>query len=713
LENGTDANGPAVSQERRLKPELQRRLFPDVQVGLTLLLLVEIAVFGVVGTNFFTRQNAFEVGRLAVEIGLIALALTPVILTGGIDLSAGSLLALSAVVLGMLWRDAGWPVGAAALAAIAVGGLGGALNALVITRLQIPPLIVTLGSYSLFRGLAEGLTGGVDNFTHFPEAFLFLGQGYWFDVVPAQLPLFVVFSLAIWLVVHRTTLGRAWSAIGFSSEGARHAGIRVERSTALAYLLSGLAAGLAAVVYVSHVGQAKADAGTNYELAAITAVVLGGTSIFGGRGTVVGTLLGLFAIAVLQNGMRLADQPAEAAGALTAVLLISVISLNSKVATLNRPGRRRDTAHPAHDPLHRGDEEEFSMKNSQLAVLCGVILAGAALVALSNWYLARSVRDSTGNGAHAGTSGGGSLTPTKKITVAMMPKSKGNAYFIACKRGADEAAAELGIDLIWDGPTETDPAKQNEVVETWITRKVDVIAVAVENREGLASVLRKARKAGIAVITWDADTEPDARDFFVNQATPEGIGNALMDEAARVLGGKGEFAVITASLTAANQNEWRKHIEARLQAKYPGITLAVVRPCDDQQKKAFEATQTILNAHPDVKLIMAICSPAVPGSAEAVKQSGRNEVKVIGLGLPNDNKRFVHAGITQTVILWNTMNLGYLTIHAAQALRNGTLRPGATEFTAGKLGTLKIAGDNILLGEPFKFDKSNIDEFDF
>jgi rhamnose transport system permease protein len=709
IENETDANGLMTPQETRLKPELQQWQLADLQLGLAALLLFEIVVFGVVGTNFFTRQNAFEVGRLAVEIGLLALALTPVILTGGIDLSAGSLLALSAVVLGMLWRDAGWPVGAAALAAIAVGGLGGALNAILITRVRIPPLIVTLGSYSLFRGLAEGLTGGVENFTHFPESFLFLGQGYWFDVVPAQLPLFVVFALAIWLLVHRTTLGRAWSAIGFSAEGARHAGIRVERCTALAYLLSGLAAGLAAVVYVSHVGQAKADAGTNYELAAITAVVLGGTSIFGGRGTVVGTLLGLFAIAVLQNGMRLADQPAEAAGALTAVLLVSAIALNSRAAALARD----DTAHPAHDPLHKGDEEEFSMKNSQLAVLCGVILAGAALVALSNWYLARSVRDATGTGAHAGSIGGGSAAPAKKITVAMMPKSKGNAYFIACKRGADEAAVELGIDLIWDGPTETDPAKQNEVVETWITRRVDVIAVAVENREGLASVLRKARKAGIAVITWDADTEPDARDFFVNQATPEGIGNALMDEAARVLGGKGEFAVITASLTAANQNEWRKHIESRLHEKYPDITLAVVRPCDDQQKKAFEATQTILNAHPDVKLIMAICSPAVPGSAEAVKQSGRTDVKVIGLGLPNDNKRFVHAGITETVILWNTMNLGYLTIYAAQAVRNGTLRPGATEFTAGKLGTLKIAGDNILLGEPFKFDKSNIDEFDF
>jgi rhamnose transport system permease protein len=677
--------------------------------GLAFLLLVEIAVFAVVGTNFFNTGNAFEIGRLCVEIGLLALALTPVIITGGIDLSVGSLLGLCAVILGKLWRDAGWPIGAASVAAVCAGGLGGALNALVITRLKVPPLVVTLGSYSLFRGLAEGLTGGVDNFTRFPESFLFLGQGYWFDFLPAQLPLFVAWIIGLWVLVHATTLGRAWSAIGYSSDGARYAGIRVERSMAVAYLLSGLAAGTAAVIYVSHVGQAKADAGTNYELAAITAVVLGGTSIFGGRGTITGTLLGLVAIAVLQNGMRLADQPAEAAGALNAVLLLAAIILD----THGSSARLRHQSIQFQSSTTTG--EELSMRNTQLAALCGVILAAAGIIAASNWQLARTVRETT---AAASRTSAVTTTVTgapraKQLTIAMMPKSKGNAYFIACKRGADEAAAELGVNLIWDGPTDTDPAKQNEVIETWITRKVDVIAVAVENREGLASVLRKARQRDISVVTWDADTEPDARDFFVNQATPEGIGNALMDEGARVLGGTGEFAVITASLTAGNQNEWRKYIEARLNEKYPGIKLAVVRPCDDQQKKAFEATQTILNAHPGVNLVMAICSPAVPGAAEAVKQSGRQDVKVIGLGLPNDNKRFVHEGITETVILWNTMDLGYLTIYAAHALRNETLRPGATEFSAGRLGKLQIVDDNILLGQPFKFDKTNIDQFDF
>jgi rhamnose transport system permease protein len=301
----------------------------------------------------------------------------------------------------------------------------------------------------------------------------------------------------------------------------------------------------------------------------------------------------------------------------------------------------------------------------------------------------------------------------KSMTIAMMPKSKGNPYFIACRKGAEEAARELGVKLIWDGPTEPDPAKQNEVIDTWITRGVDVIAVAVENRVGISTVLRKARQKGIKVITWDADAEPDARDFLVNQATPEGIGYTLMDHAARILGKQGDFAIITASLTAANMIEWQKYIEERRADKYPGINMAVLRPCDDLQNKAFDEANTILNAYPNVKLIMAICSPAVPGAAEAVKQSGRKDVKVIGLSLPNDNKRYVHEGITDCIILWNTADLGYLTVQAACALKQGTLKPGDRSFAAGRLGAIEIEGDNLVLGKPLTFTTDNIDQYDF
>jgi rhamnose transport system permease protein len=250
-------------------------------------------------------------------------------------------------------------------------------------------------------------------------------------------------------------------------------------------------------------------------------------------------------------------------------------------------------------------------------------------------------------------------------------------------------------------------------VDTWITRGVDVIAVAVENRAGMTGVLKKARAKGIAVVTWDADTTADARDFFVNQATPEGIARTLVDHAARILGGKGDYAIITASLTAGNMIEWQNAIEAYNRAKYPDLKRIDLRPCDDKQQKAFEETKSVLNAHPSCRLVMAICSPAVPGAAEAVKQSGRKDVKVVGLGLPSENRAYVKEGITEAVVLWKTKDLGYLTVRAAVALKRGELKAGDPAVKAGRLGEIKIAGDQILLGEPFTFDKTNIDQFDF
>ena len=296
----------------------------------------------------------------------------------------------------------------------------------------------------------------------------------------------------------------------------------------------------------------------------------------------------------------------------------------------------------------------------------------------------------------------------------MLPKSKGNAYFISCKVGADKAAKELGIQLLFDGPTDSNAAKQNEIVENWITLGVDVIAVAAENKEGISTALRKAQKAGIKVLTFDADAMTDARSFFVNQATPEGIGQGLMDEAARLTNSEGEFAMIVASLTASNQREWQQHIEARLKEKYPKMKLVAVRPCDDLKDKAQSEATALLSANPKLKLIMAICSPGVPGAAEAVKQAGlTGKVKVMGLGLPNENKRYVHAGVTDSIILWNTGDLGYLAIYAGVALAKDELKKGAKTFKAGSLGTFSIAGDNILLGKPFIFNKANIDQFDF
>jgi len=203
----------------------------DRQWALAAALVCEVAIFALVAPQFFSVGNLFELTRFSAELGLLAVALTPVLVTGGIDLSVGSLLGLSAVMFGVAHRDWQMAVPAAALVALSVGCAGGALNAFLIAALDLPPLIVTLASFSLFRGIAEGLTGGAINYTAFPDRFLFLGQGYFAGSIPVQLPIFAAIVIGYGVLLHRSIIGRAWYAIGFAPAGARYAGIPVRRRT--------------------------------------------------------------------------------------------------------------------------------------------------------------------------------------------------------------------------------------------------------------------------------------------------------------------------------------------------------------------------------------------------------------------------------------------------------------------------------------------------
>jgi len=322
------------------------------EVILVVLLVAEVIYFNAAGRRFGTTDNVFNIVRHSVEIGLLALVMTPIILTGGIDLSVGSMLGLCAVLFGKLWRDAGLPPWLAGVCTLGIGALCGGFNAALITRLRLPPLIVTLGTMSLFRGLAEAITAGTDAFTNFPQSFLFLGTGR-VAGLPMQAWILIVVIVAVWLLVHRTTYGRSFRAIGFAPEGARYAGIPVERRIAFAYVLAGMIAALAALTYTARFGTAKADAGLGYELFAITAVVLGGTSIFGGVGSVHGTLLGVAAIAVLSNGLSrvpaIMNTASELSGMLTGALLLLALAggLLPKLFAARRSGTTASLQKPA------------------------------------------------------------------------------------------------------------------------------------------------------------------------------------------------------------------------------------------------------------------------------------------------------------------------------------------------------------------------------
>jgi rhamnose transport system permease protein len=294
---------------------------------LALLVVLTLAVLARQSDRFFTTDNLLNQGRLAAELGLVSLSMTFVIVTGGIDLSVGSILGLGAIMVGVFWRNVGLPLPLAMILAVAVGGLCGLVNGLIITRFKVPPLIATLATLALYRGLAEGISQS-RSVRGYPEWFYRLGQG---EVagIPTQVWILVLAAVAAGLVLGRTTFGRATYAVGANETAARFSGIAVDRTKLLIYTASGLAAGLAAVIFVSRVSTTRSDMGTGLELDVITAVVLGGTSIFGGKGTIAGTVLGLILIQALRNGLALAGVKGDGTiVVIGAVLILAILVSN-------------------------------------------------------------------------------------------------------------------------------------------------------------------------------------------------------------------------------------------------------------------------------------------------------------------------------------------------------------------------------------------------
>jgi rhamnose transport system substrate-binding protein len=318
---------------------------------------------------------------------------------------------------------------------------------------------------------------------------------------------------------------------------------------------------------------------------------------------------------------------------------------------------------------------------------------------------------SCGVGQQPSQGGGGGGGPAK---VCMMPKLVGIPYFNASEKGAEEAAKELDVDLVYDGPTEAKAALQSQMIEQFIQQQCGAITVAANDPNALAPAMKKAGEAGIATGAWDADVAPDARDIFVNQATFQAIGYELVDVMAEQTDGKGEFLVVTGSLTAPNQVAWLKEMRERMKEKYPDMSIASVEPGEEDLQLGIDITKNYLRAHPDTAGVFGITSVALPGAAEAVEQAGlEGKVAVTGLSTPNEMRPYLNSGTVEKFVLWNPVDLGYLAVYVANAQIEGNM-PKSGTFEAGRLGKVKmLAEDEVLLGPPLVFSKENIDEYDF
>jgi rhamnose transport system permease protein len=311
-----------------------RSIFLSQEGILFLFLLIAVIVLSILNKNFLTVNNLLNQGRLLSEVGLVALPMTYIIITGGIDLSVGSILGLSAILTGVFWENVGLPLWLAIILALLVGSLAGFFNGLLIVRVNVPPLIMTLATLALYRGLAEGISEA-KSVRGYPEWFYIFGQG---DIagLPTQLWFFSIATVISAIILSRTTFGRSLYAIGNNAVGARFAGLPVSRIILTIYTFSGFMGALAALIFVSRVTTTRSDMGTGLELDAIAAVVLGGTSIFGGKGSIAGTIIGLVLIQLLKNGLSLTGVTSDATTIVIGSVLIVTILLNNLIQRSRR-----------------------------------------------------------------------------------------------------------------------------------------------------------------------------------------------------------------------------------------------------------------------------------------------------------------------------------------------------------------------------------------
>ncbi|MDR7252888.1 rhamnose transport system substrate-binding protein [Nocardioides sp. BE266] len=320
--------------------------------------------------------------------------------------------------------------------------------------------------------------------------------------------------------------------------------------------------------------------------------------------------------------------------------------------------------------------------------------------------------DDGGDSGSGGDGGGDALSLT------MLPKNLGNAYFDTSTKGAEKAADELGADIEEVGPETGSPDAQVSYINTVAQQGKDALILSANDPDALCDAIDEARSADVKVITFDADTNPDCRDLFINQATAEGIASKQLELISDQIGGKGEIAILSASANATNQNAWIDMMEKELadNPDYADIELVDTVYGDDEDQKSFDQTEALLQNHPDLKGIISPTTVGIAAAARYLSDSQyKGKVALTGLGTPNQMREYVEDGTVASFALWNPGDLGYLATYAAAALVNGDITgEEGDSFDAGDLGSFEVGADGVvLLGEPFTFDKSNIGDFDF
>ncbi len=316
----------------------------------------------------------------------------------------------------------------------------------------------------------------------------------------------------------------------------------------------------------------------------------------------------------------------------------------------------------------------------------------------------------------AGTAGSGGSAPAGPVKVAFVPKLQGVPYFEAMNAGGQKAAAALGnVQWLYQGPTQADAGAQADIVRSFIQQKVNTLIVAPNDPDSMAPLLAEAKAQGIHVATADTDAPNSVREAFVNQATADGIGQALTDSLLKAMGGQGKYAIVSCGQTAENLNSWIKVQKSYTASKYPQAQIVDTVYAGEDQAKATQMATDLMNAHPDLTGLVGECTSSAPGVAQAVQDANKvGKVFTVGLGTPQSMKPYLAKGSSSSAILWNVENLGFLAAWTgAQLAENKPIAD--TNNVSADLPAIKYdaTSKTLLLGPPLAITKDNVDQFNY
>ncbi|WP_406330166.1 substrate-binding domain-containing protein [Streptomyces sp. NBC_00203] len=607
-----------------------RRLLLD-NGALTALIALVIAMSALSG-DFLTTDNLLNIGVQAAVTAILAFGVTFVIVSAGIDLSVGSVAALSATVLAWMATSEGVPVWIAVILAVATGIACGLVNGVLISYGKLPPFIATLAMLSVGRGLSLVISQGSP--IAFPSSVSHLGDtlGGW---LPVPVLVMVVMGLITAVILGRTYIGRSMYAIGGNEEAARLSGLRVKKQKLAIYALSGLFAAAAGIVLASRLSSAQPQAAQGYELDAIAAVVIGGASLAGGTGKASGTLIGALILAVLRNGLNLLS--------VSAFWQQVVIGVVIALAVLLDTVRRKAGAAPVAVGTSGGG------KGRQAATYVIAAVVATALVGAMSFL-------------HTGSS----AAATRKLGLSL--STLNNPFFVQIKAGAQEEAKKLGADLtVTDA--QNDASQQANQLQNFTSSGVDSIIVNPVDSDAAGPSVRSANKADIPVVGVDRGV--NKADTAALVASDNIAGGKLGAKAmAEKLGGKGKIVILQGLAGTSASRERGAGFAEGLKA-YPGIEVVAQQPADFDRTKGLDVMTNLLQAHPDIQGVFAENDEMALGAIKALGSKAGTSVSVIGFDGTPDGLKAVKTGTLYASVAQQPKELGRIAVENALKAAEG------------------------------------------